>query len=257
MKLDANDLEFDRGSERLRGHLAVPSDGVAHPGIVLIPDVHGLSPFYREMAGRFAAESFAVLAVDLYVREGAPKLADAAEAMRFIAALPDARVLGDLEAAVRFLGSHPRVAGKPVGITGFCMGGQYALLAACTVRGISACTSFYGMVRYPERNEKKPRSPLDAAADLSCPYLGIFGADDGLIPKADVEEIYDRLKAAGKNCEIVSYPGAGHAFLNSMRPDAYRPEAAADAFGRAVAFFRRELGGARTNPHPPGFRPTP
>jgi carboxymethylenebutenolidase len=244
-KVDSGDLEFDRGSERLRGHLAVPSDGAQVPGIVLIPDVHGLSPFYREMAGRFATEGFAVLAVDLYVREGAPKLADAAEAMRFIAELPDSRVLGDLEAAARFLSSSQRVAGKPVGITGFCMGGQYSLLAACTVRELRACTSFYGMVRYPERNEKKPRSPLDAAADLVCPYLGIFGAEDGLIPQADVEELRSRLQAAKKHFEIVSYAGAGHAFLNSQRADAYRPEAAADAFGRAIAFFRRELGGAR------------
>ncbi|MGH7805661.1 MAG: dienelactone hydrolase family protein [Candidatus Binatia bacterium] len=245
MDLDANDVEFSCGAERLRGYLAVPREGGPRPGIVLIPDVHGLSDFYREMAARFARDGFAVLTADLYVREGAPKLADAAAAMRFIAGLPDSRVLGDLEAAARFLGAHPRVGGRPVGITGFCMGGQYAVLAACTISPIAACVSFYGMVRYPERNEKKPRSPLDAAADLVCPYLGIFGADDALIPRADVEELRAKLQAAGKRFEIVSYEGAGHAFLNSSRADAYRPEAAADAFRRAIEFFRRELGGTR------------
>jgi carboxymethylenebutenolidase len=244
MDLESSEVEFSRDGDGLRGHLAAPREGGAHPGLLMIPDVHGLSPFYREMAARLAAQGFAVLAIDLYAREGAPKLADAAEAMRFIAGLPDARVLGDLAAAAEFLGAHPGVAGKPVGITGFCMGGQYALLAACSDPTLRACVSFYGMVRYPERNERKPRSPLDAAADLGCPYLGIFGADDGLIPAPDVEELRQRLRAAGKRSEIVVYPGCGHAFLNSMRPDAYRPEAAADAFGRAVEFLRRELGAA-------------
>jgi carboxymethylenebutenolidase len=240
--VSSRDLTFPRGRDEIRGVIATPAAAGPRPGIVLIPDVHGVSPLYRELAARFAAEGIAVLVVDLYSREGAPKLADAAAAFRFIAALPDERVLGDLEAAVRFLAACPEVDGEPVGITGFCMGGQYALLAACTLAGIAACVSFYGMVRYPVRNELKPRSPLDVAADLSCPYLGIFGAEDALIPQADVEELRERLAAAGKRFEIRSYPGCGHAFLNSTRADAYRPEAAADAFSRAAGFFRRELG---------------
>ena len=69
-------------------------------------------------------------------------------------------------------------ASRPVGITGFCMGGQYALLAACTLRGLAACVSFYGMVRYPERNERKPQSPLDAAAESLVPVSRIFGEDE-------------------------------------------------------------------------------
>lgn len=238
----SRDLTFPRGRDEIRGVLSTPTAPGPHPGLVLIPDVHGVSPLYRELAARFAAEGFAVLVVDLYSREGAPKLADAEAAFRFIAALPDARVLGDLGAAVDFLAAAPEVGGKPVGITGFCMGGQYALLAACTLPGIAACVSFYGMVRYRVRNDLKPRGPLDVAADLSCPYFGIFGAEDALIPGADVEELRERMTAAGKQFEIRSYPGCGHAFLNSTRADAYRPEAAADAFARAAAFFRRELG---------------
>lgn len=239
--LSMRDVTFLRGAETIRGVLAT-AGGPARPGLVLIPDVHGVSPLYRELARRFAAEGLAVLVLDLYSREGAPKLADAAAAIRFIATLPDDRVLGDVAAAVDHLGHIPEVGGEPVGITGFCMGGQYALLAACTNPAIAACTSFYGMVRYSERNELKPRSPLDVAADLACPYLGIFGAEDALIPNADVAELRERLTATGKRFEIVSYPGCGHAFLNSTRADAYRPEAAADAFARAAAFFRRELG---------------
>ena len=237
---NGRDVTFRLGAEILRGHLAPAEPAADAPAIVLVPDVHGLSELYREFAGRFASRGFATLAVDLYTREGGPKLASPTEAMAWIAKLPDPRILGDLQAAIDFL--RPAGAAKRrVGITGFCMGGQYAILAACALRGLSACASFYGMVRYVERSEKKPRSPLDAAADLACPYLGIFGEEDALIPMSDVAELGARLKSAGKTFEIKSYPGCGHAFLNPARPDAYRPEAASDAFERAVTFFQKHL----------------
>jgi carboxymethylenebutenolidase len=233
-------MTFPGRDAQLRGHLARPAAAApGAPAIVLVPDVHGLSDLYREIATRFAERGFAVLVVDLYSREGPPKLSGPAEAMAFIARLPDDRVLSDLQAAVDHLASSGQ--GRPIGITGFCMGGQYALLAACTVRGVAACVSFYGMLRYRERNEIKPRSPLDAARSLSCPYLGIFGEEDSLIPMSDVAELRACLDGSGKTFEIRSYAGCGHAFLNTTRPDAYRPQAAADAFEQAVRFFARHL----------------
>jgi carboxymethylenebutenolidase len=236
----AREVTFPREGETLRGHLVGDEPAAGTPAIVLVPDVHGVSDLYRDIAARFAARGFTILVVDLYTREGAPKLASPAEAMRWIAALADPRILGDLGAAIDFLRSSGP-ATRPIGITGFCMGGQYALLAACSLPGLSACVSFYGMVRYPERNQRKPRSPLDAAADLGCPYLGIFGEEDALIPMRDVGELRERLSAAGKTFEIESYAGCGHAFLNHTRADAYRPDAAADAFERAASFFARHL----------------
>jgi carboxymethylenebutenolidase len=236
---EARDVKFAGNGTTLRAHFAPASRGEAAPGLVLVPDVHGLSDLYREIGGRFAARGFTTLVIDLYSREGAPKLASPAEAMRFIATLPDERILGDLQAAIEHLAAA--VAARPVGITGFCMGGQYALLAACSLRGLAACVSFYGMLRYPEQNALKPRSPLDAARDLACPYLGIFGEDDPLIPMNDVSELRERLAVANKRFELRTYAGCGHAFLNHTRPDAFRPEAAAAAFEEAAAFFSRFL----------------
>jgi carboxymethylenebutenolidase len=161
---------------------------------------------------------------------------------RWMAALPDARILGDVASAVAYVAARPETAGRRVGITGFCLGGQYALLAACTVPGIAACVSWYGMLRYAERTPNRPASPLDLAPQLACPYLGLFGAEDPLIPRADIEELRTILAREGKVFEIEIYPGAGHAFFNDTRPDAYRPAVAAVAWLRAVAFLRRHLG---------------
>jgi carboxymethylenebutenolidase len=236
------DVAFDRDGETIRGYAAWPAAAAPVPGLVLIPDVRGLSDHYRDVARRFAAAGFFTLALDLYSREGPPVLPDMDAVMRWMAALSDARILGDVAGAVAYVAARPETAGRRVGITGFCMGGQYALLAACTVPGIAACVSWYGMLRYPERTANRPASPLDLAPRLACPYLGLFGAEDALIPRADVEELRAILAREGKVFEIEVYAGAGHAFFNDTRPDAYRPAVAAAAWPRAVAFLKRHLG---------------
>lgn len=237
-----DDVSFPRDGDRVRGVVASPAGAGPHPGLVLIPDVRGVAPHFRDVATRFAAEGFLTLILDLYSREGAPDLPDMDAVFRWIRQLPDPRVLADVQAAVAFLAARSDVRPGAIGITGFCLGGQYALMAACRVHGLAAVVSWYGMLRYAETDARKPQSPLDMASALACPYLGLFGREDGLIPNADVDELRAILARAGKSFEIVSYPNAGHAFFNDSRPEAYRPDAARDAWPRALAFLRRHLG---------------
>lgn len=224
------------------GHLVHPDEG-EHPGVVMIPDVWGLSDHYRDLAQRLSREGFAVLVVDPYRKTGRRELADVAAALAWIRALPDLVVLDTIQEAIDALVGHPSVNGRKVGITGFCMGGQYALLAACACRGLSACVPFYGMLRYAEGLDpaRKPRAPLDALPDLSCPVLGLYGAEDAIIPQADVRELEKRLATSGRAFAVHVYEGAGHAFMNETRPEAHRPQAAADAWRRLVAFLREHL----------------
>jgi len=225
------------------GFLVHPEEGT-HPGVVLLPDVRGIYEHFRELGRRLAGEGFAVLVADLYRRTGRPTVTDASSAMRWIAELDDRIVLEEVRGSVDFLRGHPAVGGRRTGIMGFCMGGQYALLAACTLSGIAAAVSFYGMIRYaPDLDRsKKPRSPLEAARDLRCPLLGLYGAEDALIPLEDVRAFEEAARASGQPVEFRVYPEAGHAFLNDTQPERFRPEAAADAWRRAVAFLRARLG---------------
>jgi carboxymethylenebutenolidase len=223
------------------GHWA-SLEGPPRPGVVIIPDVWGVSELYRRFAQRVAQEGFAALVVDHYRYTGRAGLS-AATALSFIAGLDDRDVLRAVQEAIDALAQSPEVAGRKIGLVGFCMGGQYALLAACSCQGLSAVAPFYGMVRYEAGLDpaKKPRQPLDALADLSCPVLGQYGAEDALIPLADVDELKRRLAQTKHAWEVHVYRGAGHAFLNDTRPDAYRPEAAAAAWARLVPFLKREL----------------
>jgi carboxymethylenebutenolidase len=240
-RVKTTELSFASGEAELRGYAAWPASGAPFAALVLVHDVRGLYEHYRDVVRRLADEGFLAFAPDLYSREGAPDLPDMESVFRWLRELPDRRVLADLQAAVDMLRERADVRPGNVGILGFCMGGQYALMAACQVKGLAACVSWYGMLRYAETDEKKPVSPLDLVQDLSCPYLGLFGEEDALIPLADVAELQSCLERSGKQFDIHTYAGAGHAFFNDTRHDAYRPAAAADSWKRALAFFRSHL----------------
>lgn len=228
------------------GYLAFPRD-VPNPGVVMIHDVWGLSEHTRNLARRLAGEGFSVLAVDLYRREAEVKIEDPGAWMR---ALSDPQVLGDIQAAVDLLAQHPSVSPRQVGITGFCMGGSYAILAACSCTGLSGSVAFYGLLSHEHGllhgesgpdPQLKPRQPLDAVADLACPLVAVFGDKDEFVPMSDIELLEKRLESAPEDGDVKVYRGCGHAFLNETREDAYRPEQAQEAWDAMVRFFRHQL----------------
>jgi carboxymethylenebutenolidase len=137
-----------------------------------------------------------------------------------------------LNATVTYLKSVPEVDGGRIGVTGFCMGGSYALMLPCVNPDVKAAVPFYGQVPNPD-------TPLQ---NLSAPVLYFYGEDDGWITKADVQRLAAALKKYNKPGEIKTYPGAPHAFFRDNDPSVYRPEAAKDAWARAKAFFRQHLG---------------
>jgi carboxymethylenebutenolidase len=231
------------------GYLVVPEGG--GPGVVVIHDVWGLSDHTRDMSRRIAAAGFVTLAVDLYRSLGPIEIRDPGPFMR---ELSDPDLLATVGRAVDFLHGHRAVRGLPVGVTGFCMGGTYALFAGALVDGVSAVAPFYGILSHRHGlyhsaqgldPKKKPLEPLDAARSLRCPMLAFFGAEDPFIPLEDVRALEENVRGSAHSTEVRVYDGAGHAFMNDTRPAAYRPESAKDAFSRMIAFFRGELAGTK------------
>jgi carboxymethylenebutenolidase len=234
-------------SEVELGYLAHPIEGV-HPGVIMIHDVWGVSDHTRDLARRLASEGFAVLALDLYRRKGEWTIEDPGRWMR---SLSDPEAIADVQAGVDFLARHPASRGRAVGVTGFCMGGMLALLSACACRGLAAAVPFYGLLSHEHGilhsdagldPALKPRQPLEAARDLRCPMLCFFGDRDEFIPMTDIESLKERLASLALPTEVVVYPHAGHAFMNETRVEAYRPEAARDAWARMLSFLREHLG---------------
>jgi len=235
-----------RTEETTQGFFAAPDAGT-HPGVVLVHDVWGLGELYRTFARRLADAGFATLAVDLY--GGAPQIEDPG---RFMRGLDDPALLRTLGRARERVSADRAVAGKPVAIVGFCMGGGYALHAACGGLGFAACVAFYGLVSHAHGilhdaagldPAKKPRDVLAALPELGCPTLGIYGDRDEFVPADDLRALEAGIARAGKGGGVATYAGCGHAFLNELRPAAYRPEAATAAWQKMLAFLRETLGG--------------
>jgi carboxymethylenebutenolidase len=208
-----------------------PKPAGRYPAIVIVQEWWGLNEHMKDVARRYAREGYVAVVPDLYSRLGHKVTADPNEAGKLMQALEQADGLKDLNATLTYLRKVEGVDASRIGVTGFCMGGSYALMLPCTTPDIKAAAPFYGQVPNPD-------TPLK---NLAAPILYIYGEEDGWITKADVQRLREALRKYNKAGEIKTYPGAPHAFFNDTRKDVYRPAAAEDAWKRVLAFFRQHL----------------
>jgi carboxymethylenebutenolidase len=219
-------VTFKTNGTTTPGYLARPRTPGA--GIVVIQEWWGLVPHIEHVADRFADEGFVALAPDLYHGQ---KAGSADQAGKMMMAMRIDEAERDLAGAIDYLAAQPEVAPQKVGTIGFCMGGALSLFAASKNPEVGACVVFYG--GHPA---VKPDLPA-----LQAPVLGIYAGKDTFVSPAVVKKLDEDLTRLGKRHEFHTYPGADHAFFNDTRPEVYDPAAAADAWSRTIAFFRREL----------------
>lgn len=227
MSRAGREIEFASDGERVRGYLALPPRG-SGPGVLVLQEWWGLVDHIRDVCDRLARAGFVALAPDLYRGETASD-PDAAGRLMMDLELP--RAARDLDGAVTALLGETATAGGTVGVIGFCMGGQLALLAGTKNRRIGAVVDCYGI---------HPNVTL-ALADLAAPVLGVFAEQDSFVPPEAAQKLEADLRGAGKRCSFTIFPGVGHAFMNDSRPDVYDAKAAERAWGMIVSFLRAEL----------------
>jgi len=231
------------GGDEIEAYLAVPDDGAtARGGVVVLHHMPGYDTSTKEIVRKFAAHGYAALMPNLYYRE-APGASpdDAAAVARANGGVPDERLIGDVAGAADYLRSLAGTNGK-VGVIGYCSGGRQAFLAACSVP-LDAAVDCYGafiVSPVPEGVPLKVRPIVGLAGQLSCPLLGLFGADDKNPTPAETADLSTALEEAGKPHEFHTYDGAGHAFFAVDRV-AYRPEAANDGWHKIWTFYGRYL----------------
>lgn len=207
------------------------SDGPARGGIVLVSEIHGVETSLRQLAGRLAGEGYTVVMPDLWWRTGRPDLTGEGAIPAAVEAVSDSLALADVRAA---LGALP--AGLPRFVVGFCLGGLYARMAACTLPGLAGAVEFYGRVVYAGTSANKPVQPLDLLSGLGCPLQCHFGTDDTVAPPRHVDLLEQRLAGRAYAAQVYRYAGCGHRFMNPSAP-AYNAAAAALAWGRLTRFL--------------------
>jgi carboxymethylenebutenolidase len=216
----------------MQAFFAAPAGPGPFPGVVVIHEIFGLNENIRAIAGRFANQGYAALAIDLF--SGANRIICMARIFYGLLVRPlNNGTVGDLQTALDFLGAFSEVDRTRLGAIGFCMGGSYALQLACTVDGLRAASVFYG---------QNPR-PLEAVA-RACPIVGSYPGQDFTANAArKLEPMLERYHVP---YDIKIYPGARHSFFNDERAS-YQAEAAADAWQRTLAFFDKHLRNSETN----------
>lgn len=226
-------VEFGEGAARGTGEIALPAGEGRGGALVVFHEYWGLNDHVRSLLGKFAAQGFVALGIDLYDGETTK---DATEAGKLMASLDWGQAMQRTLAAVEFLKQHPRSNGK-VGATGFCMGGAltFAATTAMPTPGgtgpqLAAAVVFYGVPN------KKPED-YDA---VRVPILAHFAKTDTWAKVETGAAIRDRINAKGGSMQLEIYD-AEHAFVNDTRPEVYSPENAKLALDRTYAFFKKHL----------------
>jgi len=225
-------------------YYAAPEGKTHLPVVLVVHEIFGVHEYIADTCRRFARAGYLAIAPDLYARQGDasayPQMATLMSEV--VSKVPDAQVLADLDGAVAWAGANGGNL-KKVAITGFCWGGRITWLYAEQSKNVKAAVAWYGRL-VGTASDLTPKQPLDLAAGLKAPVLGLYGGQDGGIPLTTINQMKDALaeaaahgNPAAKASEFVVYQDAPHAFHADYRPS-YRKEAAADGFARALAWFK-------------------
>ncbi len=217
---------------------AMPAGKTGVPVVLVVSEIFGVHEYIADVCRRLAKDGYMAIAPELFARYGDPrKLTSVQDILSgIIAKTPDAGVMADLDACVAWAGKNGGDATR-LAITGFCWGGRIAWLYAAHNPALKAGVAWYGRID-GEVNERTPKYPLDLAAELKAPMLGLYGGKDQGIPLEDVESMQAELKKAGSKSQIHVYPDAPHAFHADYRPS-YRKDAAEDGWKRMLEWLRQ------------------
>ena len=242
--LSVGEVSIDVAGFKMPAFRAQPAGKTGLPVVLVLSEIFGVHEYIADTAVRLARAGYLAIAPELFVRQGdAQSYGELAKLMsEVIAKVPDAQVMGDLDAAVAWAAANGGDTGK-LAVTGFCWGGRQTWLYAAHQPKVKAGVAWYGRL-VGDSTALTPRHPLDVAAQLKAPVLGLYGGADTGIALDTVEKMKAALAAAGAQgnaaagaSQFVVYPDAPHAFHADYRPS-FRKEAAEDGWKRALAWFK-------------------
>jgi carboxymethylenebutenolidase len=226
----------------IRGYIARPKAGGRFPAIIVVNEVFGLHAYILDICRRFAKLGYVAIAPGFFDRAGDPaplSMAQFDQIRKIVATAGDQQVMSDVGVTLKYLEAQPYVERRKIAITGFCWGGKIVWNACETFPDLKAGVAWYGQLAPVATAPADPAHPhlwpVEHAAELKCPVLGLYGGKDPLSQAVPAMEA--ALKAAGKTASSIHvYPDAGHGFHADYR-DSYVEADAKDGWSRLLAFF--------------------
>ena len=214
------------------------------PVVIVVSEIFGVHEYIADVTRRFAKQGYMAIAPEFFVRAGDPNLlGTVAEIQKeIVGKTPDEQVMADIRAAIAWAGKNGGDT-RRVGITGFCWGGRITWLAAAQVAEIKAGVAWYGRL-VGDKTPNNPLHPVDLAAQIKAPVLGLYGSADTGIPLDTVDAMKKALLAAPQNRAAQQslfeiYPDAPHAFHADYR-NTYREGPAKDGWQKCLDWFQKQ-----------------
>lgn len=239
--LTVGEVMIDVNGFKMPAYRAAPAGKTGLPVVLVLSEIFGVHEYIADTARRFAKAGYLAIAPELFVRQGdAQSYGEVAKLIaEVVSKVPDAQVMGDLDAAVKWAGANGGNVRK-LGVTGFCWGGRQTWLYAAHNPAVKAGVAWYGRL-VGQASALNPKHPVDIAGQLQGPVLGLYGGADTGIPVDTVAKMQDALaagSAAAKKSTFVLYRDAPHAFHADYRPT-FRKEPAEEGWKQALAWFKQ------------------
>ncbi len=241
--LTAGEIMIPVDGGEVPGYRAMPAGKENVPVILVVQEIFGVHEYIKDVCRRLAKQGYMAIAPELYARQGDPsKYTEIPKLFsEIVSKVPDTQVMSDLDASVKWAGSNGGNT-QDIGITGFCWGGRIVWLYTAHNPNVKAGVAWYGRL-VGDNTELTPKHPVDIAASLNGPVLGLYGGKDAGIPADTIEAMEAQLEkgnAAAKASKFIVYPDAPHAFHADYRPS-YREEAAKAGWKEALEWFDTHL----------------
>lgn len=235
--LTVGEITVNVNGQAVPVYRAQPEGKTNLPVILVISEIFGVHEYIADVARRFAKLGYLALAPELFVRQGDPgSYGTIAELQKeIISKVPDAQVMGDLDAVVAWAKANGGNTNK-LGITGFCWGGRVTWLYSAHNPKVKAGVAWYGRL-VGSNNALTPENPVDIAAKLKTPVLGLYGEQDGGIPVTTLVQMKDALAKGSSKSEFVLFKNSGHAFHADYR-SSYVEADAKEGWTRCLEWFK-------------------
>ncbi len=241
--LIAGEVKIPVSDGQIPAYRAAPAGKQSLPTILVVEEIFGVHEHIKDICRRLAKLGYLAIAPELFARQGDPsRHADISSLIKEVVnKVPDAQVMRDLDATADWAAKN---GGNPsrLGITGFCWGGRIVWLYAAHRPGLKAGVAWYGRL-VGERDALRPAQPVDVAAKLKAPVLGLYGAEDVGIPVTTVNTMQAVLEdgsPAARASRFILYKKAPHAFFADYRTS-YRILPSKDAWMQAQEWFKQHL----------------
>ena len=217
--LVAGEVSVPVAGGKIPAYRAMPAKPGKYPVLLVVQEIFGVHEHIKDMCRRFAKLGYYVIAPEMYARQGdVSKMADIGTILSTVVAkVPDAQVNADLDAAVAFAGASGNGNTARLGLVGYCWGGRAAWVYALHNSKLKAAVSYYGLLD-GMKSPIKPQDPVEFAATLKVPVLGLYAGIDDFVKPAVIDQMRAGLVKSGSGSEIVIFPNVNHGFNADYRP---------------------------------------